>query len=168
MTAQKHPLYYTIHGHFYQPPRENPWTGTIEHQPSAMPHHDWNLRIAKECYGPNSASRILDEYGRIRELVNNYEYMSFNMGPTLLSYIRFHMPEVYERIQQADRASFERLGHGTQSHRCITTSLCHSPRSKIALRRFVGAFAILNSITAVSPKPCGSRRLRSIWTPWWT
>jgi len=108
----KHPLYYTIHGHFYQPPRENPWTGTIERQPSAHPHHDWNLRIAKECYGPNSASRILDAHGRIVELVNNYEYMSFNMGPTLLSWVRFQMPDVYKRIQDADRRSFERLGHG--------------------------------------------------------
>ena len=109
---KQHPLYYTIHGHFYQPPRENPWTGTIERQPSAAPHHDWNQRISKECYGPNSASRILDSNGRIQELVNNYENMSFNMGPTLLSWIRFHEPEVYARIQAADRKSFERLGHG--------------------------------------------------------
>lgn len=112
MSSNKHPLYYTVHGHFYQPPRENPWTGTIEHQPSAHPHHDWNLRIAKECYGPNSASRVLDPHGRIRELVNNYEYMSFNMGPTLMSWIRFQMPDVYARIQAADRASVARLGHG--------------------------------------------------------
>lgn len=110
--TSNHPLYFTIHGHFYQPPRENPWTGAIERQPSAHPHHDWNLRIAKECYGPNSASRILDPQGRIRELVNNYEYMSFNMGPTLLSWIRFQMPDVYARIQEADRKSVQRLGHG--------------------------------------------------------
>ena len=112
MMTAKHPLYFAIHGHFYQPPRENPWTGAIEHQPSAAPHHDWNKRIAKECYGPNSASRILDQYGRIQELVNNYEYMSFNIGPTLMSWIRFNMPEVYARIQLADRKSTERLGHG--------------------------------------------------------
>jgi hypothetical protein len=108
----KHPLYFAIHGHFYQPPRENPWTGSIEHQPSAHPFHDWNLRIGKECYGPNSASRILDPFGRIKELVNNYEYMSFNIGPTLMSWIRFQMPEVYERIKEADRKSVKRLGHG--------------------------------------------------------
>ncbi|HSQ42499.1 MAG TPA: DUF3536 domain-containing protein [Fibrobacteraceae bacterium] len=110
--TEKTPLYFCIHGHFYQPPRENPWTGAIEAQPSATPHHDWNQRIAKECYGPNSASRILDENGRIREIVNNYEHMSFNIGPTLMSWIRFEMPEVYTRIQEADRTSLQRLGHG--------------------------------------------------------
>lgn len=77
---KKHPLYFTIHGHFYQPPRENPWTGVIENQPSARPNHDWNDRIASQCYSPNSASRILSPHGHIVDIVNNYEYMSFNMG----------------------------------------------------------------------------------------
>ena len=70
--SEKHPLYFTIHGHFYQPPRENPWTGVIENQPSARPNHDWNDRIASQCYSPNSASRILNPYGRIVDIVNNY------------------------------------------------------------------------------------------------
>jgi hypothetical protein len=110
---KKKPLYLTIHGHFYQPPRENPWTGRIEEQPSAAPAHDWNDRIAKECYTPNSASRILGPWGRIEDVVNNYEYMSFNMGPTLMSWLRTNTPETYKRIQDADKKSAERLnGHG--------------------------------------------------------
>jgi len=111
--SEKHPLYFTIHGHFYQPPRENPWTGVIENQPSARPHHDWNDRIASQCYSPNSASRILSANGRIADIVNNYDFMSFNMGPTLMGWIRTHTPDTYRRIQEADKRSMERLnGHG--------------------------------------------------------
>lgn len=111
--SEKHPLYFTIHGHFYQPPRENPWTGVIENQPSAKPFHDWNERIASECYSPNSASRILSPHGHIQDIVNNYDFMSFNMGPTLMGWIRTNTPETYKRIQEADRRSAERLnGHG--------------------------------------------------------
>ena len=110
---EKHPLYFTIHGHFYQPPRENPWTGVIENQPSARPFHDWNDRIASECYSPNSASRILSPNGRIVDIVNNYDFMSFNMGPTLMGWIRTNAPDTYRRIQEADKRSMERLnGHG--------------------------------------------------------
>ena len=110
---KKHPLYFTIHGHFYQPPRENPWTGVIENQPSARPFHDWNDRIASECYSPNSASRILSPKGRIVDIVNNYDYMSFNIGPTLMGWIRTNAPDTYKRIQEADKRSAERLnGHG--------------------------------------------------------
>ena len=111
--SDKPPLYFTIHGHFYQPPRENPWTGVIENQPSARPNHDWNDRIASQCYSPNAASRILNEHGRIVDIVNNYDYMSFNMGPTLLGWIRTNTPDTYKRIQEADKRSAERLnGHG--------------------------------------------------------
>ena len=70
---KKHPLYFTIHGHFYQPPRENPWTGVIENQPSARPFHDWNDRIASECYSPNAASRILSSTGKIADIVDEYD-----------------------------------------------------------------------------------------------
>lgn len=110
--SEKHPLYFTIHGHFYQPPRENPWTGVIENQPSARPFHDWNDRIASQCYSPNSASRILSPNGRIVDIVNNYDFMSFNMGPTLMGWIRTNTPDTYKRIQEADKRSIERLGHG--------------------------------------------------------
>ena len=106
------PLYFAIHGHFYQPPRENPWTGEIENQPSAAPFHDWNDRIAAQCYSPNAASRILSGSGRIQDIVNNYEYMSFNMGPTLMGWIRTHLPDTYRRIQEADGKTLKRLGHG--------------------------------------------------------
>ncbi|HPQ17231.1 MAG TPA: hypothetical protein PLP04_18520, partial [Bryobacteraceae bacterium] len=75
--------YICIHGHFYQPPRENPWLEAIELQDSAYPYHDWNERIDAECYAPNSASRILDENGRIANIVNNYARISYNFGPTL-------------------------------------------------------------------------------------
>ncbi|MCK9182749.1 MAG: DUF3536 domain-containing protein [Fibrobacteraceae bacterium] len=109
---EKHPLYFTIHGHFYQPPRENPWTGVIENQSSASPYHDWNDRIAHECYSPNAASRILTGSGRIQNIVNNYDYMSFNIGPTLMGWIRTHTPDTYRRIREADSRSVERLGHG--------------------------------------------------------
>lgn len=102
-----------IHGHFYQPPRENPWTERIERQRSATPYHDWNERITRECYLPNTRSRRLDGYGRITRLVNNYEWISFNFGPTLLSWLEESHREVYEKILEADLASAARLsGHG--------------------------------------------------------
>ena len=89
-----------VHGHFYQPPRENPWTGEVEPQPSAAPYHDWNERIHDECYAPNAA-------------VGNYARISFNFGPTLLSWLEQHHPETYQNILAADRESFaHRGGHG--------------------------------------------------------
>jgi len=78
-------VYICIHGHFYQPPRENPYLDTIERQPGATPFHDWNERIHHECYRPNAYARILDERGRVIRIANNFEYISFNLGPTLLS-----------------------------------------------------------------------------------
>jgi len=105
--------YLIIHGHFYQPPRENPWTERIERQESAFPYHDWNERITRECYRPNTCSRILDPYGRITELINNYEWISFNFGPTLLRWLEDQHPDVYEKIIAADARSVERFeGHG--------------------------------------------------------
>jgi alpha-amylase/alpha-mannosidase (GH57 family) len=102
-----------VHGHFYQPPRENPWLEAIEYQESAYPYHDWNERIDAECYAPNSAARILDGNDRITQIVNNYSRVSFNFGPTLLSWIAEKAPKVYEAIRQADRDSATRLsGHG--------------------------------------------------------
>jgi hypothetical protein len=107
------PIYLSIHGHFYQPPRENPWTGLIELQGSAAPNHDWNERIAEQCYGPNGTSRILSSRGKIESIVNNYGYMSFNIGPTLMNWIRFHRHDIYSTIQESDILSAERLnGHG--------------------------------------------------------
>jgi alpha-amylase/alpha-mannosidase (GH57 family) len=107
------PRYVCIHGHFYQPPRENPWLEAIERQDSARPYHDWNERITAECYGPNALSRIL-EGDRIVRIVNNYARISFNVGPTLLSWMEKEAPEVYRSIQDADRESAARFGgHGS-------------------------------------------------------
>ncbi|HSB06464.1 MAG TPA: glycoside hydrolase, partial [Thermodesulfobacteriota bacterium] len=106
--------YVCIHGHFYQPPRENPWLEEVELQDSAYPYHDWNEKIAAECYAPNCASRILDSEGRIVEIVSNYSKMSFNFGPTLLSWLERHQPEIYRAVLEADRLSAERFsGHGS-------------------------------------------------------
>lgn len=105
--------YLTIHGHFYQPPRENPWIEEIEIQESAAPNHDWNERISAQCYSPNGASRIVDSENRILDITNNYRYMSFNFGPTLLSWMEKHDPEAYKRIIRADiesRVLYD--GHG--------------------------------------------------------
>ncbi len=104
--------YLIIHGHFYQPPREDPFSGIIPREPSAKPAHDWNERITNECYSPNAYSRVLDKYGRITDIVNNYKYLSFNFGPTLLDYIAKERPDVVEKIVEADQASIKRLGFG--------------------------------------------------------
>ena len=106
--------YVCIHGHFYQPPRENPWLEAVELQDSAFPYHDWNERITAECYGPNTASRILDAEGRITQIVNNYARISSNFGPTLLRWMQESEPECYARILAADVESRERFsGHGS-------------------------------------------------------
>jgi len=98
-----------IHGHFYQPPRENPWLEDIELQDSAYPYHDWNARITAECYAPNAASRILDNNKSIIDIVNNYQRMSFNFGPTLLSWMHRQAPEGYAAIIEADKESAKRF-----------------------------------------------------------
>jgi alpha-amylase/alpha-mannosidase (GH57 family) len=108
-----------IHGHFYQPPRENPWTDAIDKQPSAAPYHDWNDKILHECYLPNSEAKIKDENGKVLEIINNYEYMNFNFGPTLLNWIKTKYPEVYVRIIEADKRSIEKHhGHGNAIAMC--------------------------------------------------
>ena len=105
-------VHLVIHGHFYQPPRENPWTGAIERQESAAPYHDWNARITDECYRPNARSRVLDQAGHIQDIVNNYERISFNVGPTLLAWLAAEAPDVFQALLAADRSSQARLGHG--------------------------------------------------------
>ncbi|MGH9421040.1 MAG: DUF3536 domain-containing protein, partial [Thermoanaerobaculia bacterium] len=106
--------YICIHGHFYQPPRENPWLEAVETQDSASPYHDWNERITAECYARNASSRILDARERIVKIVNNYSAISFNFGPTLLSWLEQQQPETYAAIIDADRISRERFrGHGS-------------------------------------------------------
>ncbi|MHC1728768.1 MAG: DUF3536 domain-containing protein [Syntrophobacteraceae bacterium] len=102
-----------IHGHFYQPPRENPWLGAIEREDSAAPYHDWNQRINLECYRANTAARLVDQENRILNLKNNYGYFSFNFGPTLLHWLEQHDPWVYRKIIEADKRSLKTHGgHG--------------------------------------------------------
>jgi alpha-amylase/alpha-mannosidase (GH57 family) len=106
--------YICVHAHFYQPPRENPWLEAVERQDSAYPYHDWNERITAECYAPNAASRILDGVGRIQQIVNNYSRISFNFGPTLLSWMKEKAPATYASILESDRESQRRFsGHGS-------------------------------------------------------
>jgi alpha-amylase/alpha-mannosidase (GH57 family) len=106
--------YVCVHGHFYQPPRENPSLEAIELQDSAYPYHDWNERITAECYAPNATSRILDNEQRIIQLVNNYGQMSFNFGPTLLSWMEDKAPRVYQALKDADQMSATKFGgHGS-------------------------------------------------------
>jgi alpha-amylase/alpha-mannosidase (GH57 family) len=103
-----------IHGHFYQPPRENPWLDEVEVQDSAYPYHDWNEKVTAECYARNAAARILDNNHRIVDIVNNYSKISFNFGPTLLSWMQDKDPEIYAAILEADRLSQQYFsGHGS-------------------------------------------------------
>ena len=122
--------YICIHSHFYQPPRENPWLETVERQESAYPYHDWNQRITAECYAPNCASRILNAKSHIREIVNNYAKISFNFGPTLLSWMQENDPEIYGCVLSSDRQSQDRFsGHGSalaQAYNHIIMPLANS------------------------------------------
>ena len=106
-----------IHGHFYQPPRENPWLETVETQDSAAPYHDWNERVCAECYATNGAARIVNNKNQITRIVNNYARISFNFGPTLLSWLKENAPRTYRMIldgERRSRKSYRRaqLGHG--------------------------------------------------------
>lgn len=119
-----------VHGHFYQPPRENPWTQAIEREPGAEPFHDWNERIFHECYRANAYGRIYDDQGRIERLVNNYAHISFNFGPTLMSWLERHHTVTYGRIIEADRESARaRGGHGNaiaQGYNHAILPLCNA------------------------------------------
>jgi alpha-amylase/alpha-mannosidase (GH57 family) len=108
-----------IHGHFYQPPRENAWLETVELQDSASPYHDWNERVTAECYAPNAYARFLDGEGRIKDIVSNYSKISFNFGPTLLSWMKDKAPDIHQAIVDADQASQKRFsGHGSALAQC--------------------------------------------------
>jgi alpha-amylase/alpha-mannosidase (GH57 family) len=130
--------YVCVHGHFYQPPRENPWLEMVEQQDSAWPAHDWNERITGECYAPNSSARVLDEDGRIAALVDNYAAMSFNVGPTLLAWMADHAPEVHAALVASDVRSRERFGgHGSamaQVHNHAIMPLCNDRDRRTQVR----------------------------------
>ena len=118
-----------VHGHFYQPPRENPWTGVVELEPSAAPWHDWNERIHSECYQPNAGARITEPATGRERIVNNYAHISFNFGPTLLSWLETNHPNTYARIIEADRESaLKNCGHGNaiaQAYGHVILPLCN-------------------------------------------
>lgn len=126
-----------IHGHFYQPPRENPWTGAVDQEPSAAPFHDWNQRVTAECYEPNARVRITDENG-IQRTVNNYALISFDFGPTLLSWLEREAPETYEQIVSADLDSVGRRGgHGNaiaQAYSHAILPLCNERDMRTQVR----------------------------------
>ena len=126
--------YICIHGHFYQPPRENPWLEVIELQDSAYPYHDWNRKVTAECYAPNASSRILDEKERIINIGNNYAKISFDVGPTLLAWMKKNTKDVYQAVLDADRQSRDRFsGHGSalaQAYNHIILPLANS-RDKV-------------------------------------
>lgn len=127
-----------IHGHFYQPPRENPWTDTVDREPSAHPFHDWNERIHYECYRANAFARISDRYNRVEAIVNNYAGISFNFGPTLLTWLELHHPKTYARVLEADRESMrKRNGHGNaiaQGYNHAILPLCNERDRRTQIR----------------------------------
>ncbi len=129
--------YICVHGHFYQPPRENPFTGEVPDQPSAAPFPNWNVRITEECYSANAHARILDERGRPLHELNNYEWISFDFGPTLLSWLEVNAHSTYEAIRSADRQSVGRFGgHGSAmahsyNHTILPLSSSRDKRTQI-------------------------------------
>jgi Domain of unknown function (DUF3536)/Glycosyl hydrolase family 57 len=147
-----------IHAHFYQPPRENPWTDRVPREPSAHPFHDWNERIQRECYRPNALSRILDGFGRVERIVNNYELLSFNIGPTLLSWMQREDPDTYACILAADRASrAARNGHGNaiaQGYNHAILPLCNERDRRTQVRWGISDF-----------EHRFGRRPESLWLP---
>lgn len=133
-----------IHGHFYQPPRENPWTGIVEAEPSATPFHDWNERIHSECYRPNAFATITDPTTGQDRIINNYANISFNFGPTLLSWLERNHGETYERILAADRESMTtRKGHGNaiaQAYGHAILPLCNERDRRTQIRWGIADF----------------------------
>ena len=133
-----------IHGHFYQPPRENPWTDFVDREPSAHPAHDWNERVTAECYRPNGFARVVDGFGRVERIVNNYRHLNFNFGPTLLSWLERHDPITYGRIIHADRESIAmRGGHGNaiaQGYNHTILPLCNARDMRTQVRWGIADF----------------------------
>jgi alpha-amylase/alpha-mannosidase (GH57 family) len=126
-----------LHGHFYQPPREDPWLGVVEPEPSAAPFRDWNARITAECYAPNARARLLDAHGRLADVANTYAAVGFDFGPTLLSWLAPHAPDVLAAVQEGDAASRTRTGHGNgwaqaYGHAILPLSTARDTRTQVA------------------------------------
>ena len=133
-----------VHGHFYQPPRENPWTGEIDTEPGAAPFHDWNERIQAECYGPNTHVVLGVPEAGASVMVDNYSKISFNFGPTLLSWLERKHADTYTAILDADRASIaQRNGHGNaiaQGYNHAILPLCNQRDLRTQIRWGVADF----------------------------
>ncbi len=115
------PRYVIIHGHFYQPPRESPWTGLISPEPGAAPFPNWNEKILSECYIANGRAHVMD--GRVVHIRNNYTTLNFDFGPTLASWLERHGAHAYRAIRHGDQLSAAaRGGHGN----AIAQSYSHS------------------------------------------
>jgi hypothetical protein len=138
------PIPVVLHAHFYQPPRDNPWTERVEREPSAAPFHDWNERIASECYAANAHARVFGAGGRIVDIVNNYEWLSFNIGPTLFAWLERHDPETYRRIIEADkRSAAVHAGHGNaiaQAYNHAILPLCNERDRRTQIRWGIADF----------------------------
>ena len=128
-----------VHGHFYQPPRENPWTEVVPTEPSAAPFHDWNERITAESYRPNAHARIVDDHGRVVAIVNDYELLSFNVGPTLASWLAEHAPDVLERMQAGDARAGTALA---QAYNHAILPLCNRRDLRTQIRWGVADFRL--------------------------
>ena len=146
-----------LHGHFYQPPRENPSTGIIEKQPSAAPYSDWNEKIFHDCYASNASSRYLNSNGQVVSLTNNYSYISFNFGHTLLSWMKEYHPLTHELIVEADKESIRRLGHGN----AIAQGFNHTilPLDKVENARLQVVWGIKDFVYRFNREPEG------MWLP---
>ncbi len=142
MTAKRIPV--VLHAHFYQPPRENPWTERVEREPSAAPFHDWNERIAWECYAANAHARVFGDSGRIVDILNNYASLSFNVGPTLFAWLAEHDADTYRRLIDADRLSAAAHGgHGNaiaQGYNHAILPLCNARDRRTQIRWGIADF----------------------------
>src|SRR5213595_3296265 len=147
-----------VHGHFYQPPRENPWTGIVDSEPGAAPFHDWNERIHSECYRPNAFVRMTDSSTLEERIVNNYRELSFNFGPTLLRWLETNHPDTYLRIIDADRDSaLKRGGHGNaiaQAYGHAILPLCNARDLRAQIRWGMADF-----------RHCFQREPEAMWLP---
>ncbi len=147
-----------IHGHFYQPPRENPWTGVVDREFGADPYHDWNERIHAECYAPNAQAQIMGAQETVARTVNNYEKISFNFGPTLLSWLERHHPQTYKRIIEADLISRKtRGGHGNAIAQAYSHAILPLANDQDRLTQVVWGLADFRNRFARAPE--------SLWLP---
>ncbi len=168
LPATKAPVSLVVHGHFYQPPRENPWTDEISREPSAAPFHDWNARILAECYRANGFARMHGIGDKVRELVNNYAHLSFNVGPTLARFIEREDATTLERMRAGDAGAGPPAGNGRRHGPGVGPP--HRPaaeRSRSAHPDPVGPGRTSSAASGARPRACGCPRPPPIRARWW-